>query len=127
MAKHPPLTHATIFQRGRRHKCPKCGEGDLYQSFLKLRDKCPNCGLKFDAWAAADAPSFFVMCFVITVIPILALIVEMKYEPAFWLHAVVWTPAVLISCLWLLPIVKSIWLGLEYKNKTGSFEKKAKK
>lgn len=31
-------------------KCPACGRGPLYASFLKLREKCDVCHVRFERW-----------------------------------------------------------------------------
>lgn len=37
-----------LLSRGIRLRCPHCGEGRLRESWLKLRFKCPVCGLRTD-------------------------------------------------------------------------------
>ena len=46
-----------------------------------------------------------------------ALIVELRYEPPFWVHAVLWIPAVLIVSLGLLRPLKGLMIALQYANK----------
>jgi uncharacterized protein (DUF983 family) len=43
-----PSRAGTLLLRGIRLRCPNCGEGRLRQSWLKLKDKCPSCGLRTD-------------------------------------------------------------------------------
>ena len=37
----------TLAARGWRKKCPRCGQGDIYLKWLKLRETCPACGLRY--------------------------------------------------------------------------------
>jgi uncharacterized protein (DUF983 family) len=37
----------TLLWRGCRKKCPQCGQGALYQGWIKLYDHCPVCGLQY--------------------------------------------------------------------------------
>ena len=37
----------TLLWRGWRKKCPQCGRGALYQRWLKLHDRCSDCGLRY--------------------------------------------------------------------------------
>ncbi len=37
----------TLIARGWRKRCPHCGRGNLYSGFMRLRDHCPECGLKY--------------------------------------------------------------------------------
>jgi len=34
--------------RGIVRHCPRCGEGGLFPSWFKLRDRCPGCGMRFE-------------------------------------------------------------------------------
>jgi uncharacterized protein (DUF983 family) len=39
---------AKLLSRGLRLRCPNCGEGRLREGWLKLKFKCPVCGLRAD-------------------------------------------------------------------------------
>ncbi len=39
---------ARLLSRGIRLRCPHCGEGRIRESWLKLKFKCPSCGLRTD-------------------------------------------------------------------------------
>ncbi len=43
-----PTRAATLLSRGIRLRCPNCGEGRLRETWLKLKPKCPACGLRTD-------------------------------------------------------------------------------
>lgn len=34
-------------------KCPACGRGKLYQSFMKLHETCPVCQVRFERWSGS--------------------------------------------------------------------------
>jgi uncharacterized protein (DUF983 family) len=36
------------FGRGVLRRCPRCGHGDLFTSFFRLRPSCPGCGFGFE-------------------------------------------------------------------------------
>lgn len=36
-----------LILRGLKKRCPKCGQGRLYQKWYQLRSHCPQCGLRF--------------------------------------------------------------------------------
>jgi len=48
-----------------------------------------------------------------------ALIVEVKYSPPYWVHAMLWIPLIAIVVLGGLRLVKSTLLTLQYKHKAG--------
>jgi uncharacterized protein (DUF983 family) len=35
-----------LFARALRLRCPNCGQGRLFTSWLRMRERCPVCGLK---------------------------------------------------------------------------------
>ena len=43
----PIPTLRTLIRRGWQRKCPQCGQGDLYQRWLRLHEHCPACGLQY--------------------------------------------------------------------------------
>jgi uncharacterized protein (DUF983 family) len=106
-------------------RCPRCGKGKLFQGFLTLRPSCDACGLDYAFIDAGDGPAVFVVLFAGFVVVTCALIVEFKYAPPFWLHAVLWGPLILITTLWPLRAMKGLLIAMQYRNKAaeGRLEK----
>ena len=48
-----------------------------------------------------------------------ALIVEVMFQPPYWVHAVIWLPAILVLAFGFLRLVKSTLLVLQYKHRAG--------
>ena len=78
--------------RGFGLRCPKCGEGRLFGSFLKVADRCPACGEELHHQRADDAPAYFTIVVVGHIIVGGVLGLERAYAPATWVHAVIWLP-----------------------------------
>ena len=57
----PParIEFLTALLRGWHGKCPRCGAGTLFGSFLKMRSLCPACDLALEPYRADDAPAYF--------------------------------------------------------------------
>ena len=36
-----------MFWRAIRRHCPRCGGGDIFASWFRMREECPTCGLHF--------------------------------------------------------------------------------
>ena len=53
-----------------------------------------------------------------TVLVALAVWVEFKYEPAIWVHIVLWGPIGTLLTLWLLPRLKGIGVALQHKHRS---------
>ena len=105
------------FVAGLRCRCPRCGEGRLFQGFITPRPACEKCGLDFAFADSGDGPAVFIMFIAGFLVVGAALFVELRYEPPFWVHAVLWIPAVLIVSLGLLRPLKGLMIALQYANK----------
>ena len=103
--------------RGVACRCPRCGKGRLYSGFLTLRPNCEACGLDYAFIDAGDGPAVFIIMLAGTVVVGAALIVEVKYQPPFWLHAVLWLPLTLAVTLWPLRAMKSLLIALQFHHK----------
>ncbi len=49
----------------------------------------------------------------------LALWTEVFYQPAYWVHAVIFLPLILIVCIGALRPLKALLIGLQYRHKAG--------
>jgi uncharacterized protein (DUF983 family) len=103
--------------RGLRGHCPHCGEGRLFQGFLKLRPACDRCGLDFNFADAGDGPAVFVILLGGAVVVAAALITEVVYQPPYWLHAMLWLPLILLVTLAPLRPIKGLLIALQYHHR----------
>ena len=112
--------------RGLRGRCPRCGEGRLFQGFLKLRAKCDHCGLDYKFADAGDGPAVFVILIGGGIVVFAALLTEVAYQPPYWLHAALWLPLILIVTLAPLRLIKGLLIALQYHHKAaeGRLEKR---
>lgn len=102
---------------GMRGCCPRCGEGRLFDGFLRLRDKCDNCDLDFEFADSGDGPAVFVILIVGFVLVAAALIVEVAYQPPYWIHAAIWLPLTLCLALGVLRPLKAMMVAQQYRTK----------
>ena len=111
----PTLVQTAL--RGLACKCPRCGQGKLFAGFLTLREKCDACGLDYGFIDAGDGPAVFIILFAGAIVVGSALIVEVKYQPPFWVHAMLWLPLILAVTLWPLRAMKSLLIALQFHHK----------
>lgn len=99
--------------------CPKCQKGKLFKSFLhlKLKSKCSNCSLDFENFDIGDGPAYIGICIVSILVPILAIIIEVNYAPALYIHALLWVPSIIIFSYVVLVFSKAMFIAIEYKIK----------
>ena len=104
-----------ILFNGTCGRCPRCGEGRLFDSFLQVAERCEVCGLNFSGHDAGDAPALagiFILGFVITG---LAWGLERWLEPPLWLHAVLWIPLTVTGTVVLLKPLKGLTIAIQYR------------
>ena len=112
---------APLIASALRCRCPRCGRGRVFAGYLKVADRCSDCGLALASNDSADGPAVFIM-FIVGGIAI---------PLAFWINAVFGLPSwgfLLIACglitamtLALLPPAKALVLGLQYRHRPEDF------
>jgi uncharacterized protein (DUF983 family) len=103
------------FSRGLRGRCPRCGEGAVFDGFLQVRPRCARCRLDLAFADSADGPAVFVILFAGFVVAAAALVTEMRYAPPLWVHALLWLPLALAVCIGPLRPLKGLMIGLQYR------------
>ncbi|WP_159999863.1 DUF983 domain-containing protein [Roseomonas sp. 18066] len=112
----PPLSP---FQTGIRGRCPRCGEGHIFDGFLALRPGCEACGLDYGFADPADGPAFFVICFACVPSVVLALWIEARFEAPFWVHLLTSLPFMLLTCIPPLRPLKGWLVASQFFFKAG--------
>ncbi|MEZ5818286.1 MAG: DUF983 domain-containing protein [Hyphomicrobiaceae bacterium] len=107
-----PLQAALL--RGAVGRCPACGEGRMFTSYLKVADTCAHCGEALHHQRADDAPAYFTMVIVGHVVVAGLLSVEKLFAPPTWLQMAIWLPMTLVLSLVLLPIIKGMLVALQW-------------
>ncbi|MBD3754634.1 MAG: DUF983 domain-containing protein [Gammaproteobacteria bacterium] len=105
----PPTASIAIW-RGTRGRCPACGEGKLFKSYLRPNAGCDICGTDFSHIRSEDGPSWLTILLLGPVLVPIGLLVSMSG----------WAPAISIpisggvitgAVLLLLPRVKGAFIG----------------
>jgi uncharacterized protein (DUF983 family) len=98
-------------------RCPCCGRGKLFRGFLGLPARCELCGLDYGFIDSGDGPAVFVILLSGFIVVGSALIVEVLYQPPFWLHAALWGPLILLTTLGPLRPIKGLLIALQYHHR----------
>ena len=113
----------TAVLNGMRLRCPHCGKGHLFRSYLKVADSCEACGEELHHHRADDFPPYLAIVIVGHVIVGLMLHLEMAYtDVAPWVYMVTMLPAAVILPLIMLPSIKGAVVGLQWANKMYGFD-----
>lgn len=89
----------------------------MFAGFLSLRPECENCGLDYAFIDSGDGPAVFIILIAGFLVVGAALIVEVKYQPPFWVHAALWLPLILLVTLAPLRPMKALMIALQYHHK----------
>lgn len=111
----------TAMKRGWKQRCPACGAGAMYKSYLKVADQCPACGEELHHQRADDAPPYFTMFITGHVVIGGILWMEKAFAPPAWVHLAVWLPILVLLSLWLLPRVKGTLIGYQWAYRMHGF------
>jgi uncharacterized protein (DUF983 family) len=117
MNDYAPATLPQSILRGIACRCPRCGQGKLFAGFLTLRPACERCGLDYAFIDSGDGPAVFIIMLAGAVVVTCALIVEVKYQPPFWVHAALWLPLILVTTLLPLRSMKSLLIALQFHHR----------
>ena len=101
----------TAMKRGFLGRCPNCGKGRLFQSYLKVEEDCGVCGHHLKAYPADDGPAYFTILIVghLVIAPILFFPFVWKASP--WITVPLLLGFVATVTLALLPRVKGAVIG----------------
>ena len=126
MTEKPTLAQSVA--AGLAGRCPRCREGSLFSGFLTVGKQCDTCGLDYSFADAGDGPAIFVILIAGFIVVGAALIVEVLYQPPFWLHAVLWGPLILAVTLLPLRVLKGLLIVLQYHHRAaeGRFDREPK-
>jgi uncharacterized protein (DUF983 family) len=112
-----PAKNVSPYLAGLMCRCPRCGEGKLYGGFLSLRPRCDKCGLDYTFIDSGDGPAVFIILIAGAIVCAAALITEIKYQPPFIVHALLWVPLVLVTTLLPLRPMKALLIALQFHHR----------
>lgn len=122
-----PRSLAKAVWNGMKLRCPHCGKGHLFRSYLKVADTCESCGEELFHHRADDFPPYLSIVIVGHVIVGLMLHLEFAYQDvAPWVYMVTMVPAAIILPLISLPSIKGAVVGMQWANKMYGFDPAAR-
>ena len=97
-------------------RCPRCGQASLFSGYLHIAPGCSHCGLDYALFDVGDGASVFVILIVGFLVVGAALVTEIAWSPPYWVHAVLWLPAIVILTFGGLRLAKSALMVLQYRH-----------
>lgn len=97
--------------RGLRMKCPACGAGKIYDSYLKISPCCSQCKVNFAQFPCQDAPAYLTILIVgHIIVPVIYILDTHLSIPSLWLM-VLGCIMTIIATLLVLPCTKGLVLA----------------
>ena len=101
-------------KRGVLGRCPHCGEGKMFQAYLRVVPACPTCRHELSQYRSDDGPAYFTILIVghVVLAPILMSSIVLTW-PVEWLLALL-LPGIVGLTLMVLPLVKGAFVGVQW-------------
>jgi uncharacterized protein (DUF983 family) len=107
--------------KGMKSRCPHCGQGKLYDGFLKVADKCDSCGEELGHARADDFPPYITITIVGHIIVAMMMHFEMSVPLSPMMYMATMLPAAVIMSLLLMRPVKGAIVGMQWAARMHGF------
>jgi uncharacterized protein (DUF983 family) len=105
------------FARGAVRHCPRCGGGHLFETWFKVRERCPRCGFRLEreegGFLGAMTFNYAITAVVWLAVFIVWLVLDLPDVHVFLLTVVSLAIAVIVPLLFW-PLSKTLWAAVDY-------------
>lgn len=112
---------STAISRGLRKRCPNCGEGALFEGYLKVCDACPSCGEEMLHHRADDGPAYLTILVVGHLLAIVLHVSFTTFRPEPMVMAIVFSVLCVGLSLFLLPRMKGMVVAIQWSRRMHGF------
>lgn len=113
----PEEEHRPFFQsaiRGAKSTCPSCGEGKVFDGYLKIVDECEACGEDLSHHRADDLPAYLNI-FIVGHVVIGAMMVLMTFDlMGMWTTMFVTIALCVVAAIALMRPLKGMVVGTQW-------------
>lgn len=107
--------------RGWRRRCPSCGQGPMFSSYLKVRDECPICQERMSHHRADDGPAYLTILIVGHIMAPTLLWTFFTFEPEPLVVIAIFGVGCVALSLYLLPRLKGGLVALQWAKRMHGF------
>jgi uncharacterized protein (DUF983 family) len=97
-------------------RCPNCGKGRLFQTFINFAPRCEACGVSFGKADVGDGAAVFVM-FIVGALVVPAAFILQKLGVGNLANLAITCVATIVLSLGLLRPIKALLFALQFKHK----------
>ena len=109
-----PVKPALI--KGALCRCPKCGQGKLFNGYLQQVNACETCGEDYSRIRAADGPAFFAMSISGLLLIPLMWVSFLYFRENVWASLGVTLSVITIFTLAILRPIKGMFIAMQWAN-----------
>jgi len=107
--------------RGLRRRCPNCGEGLMFNGYLKVADECPACRETLSHHRADDGPAYLTILVVGHLMAPLIHVAFTRFRPDPLVLATAFTIGCVALSLYLLPRMKGLVVNIQWSRRMHGF------
>lgn len=107
--------------KGFRRRCPNCGNGPLLHSYLKVHDRCTECGEDLFHHRADDGPAYLTILIVGHVMAPLLHFTFVTFRPEPLTLFAIFAVGCLALSLFLLPRLKGVIIAFQWSRRMHGF------
>ncbi len=107
----------TDFLAAAMGRCPACGKGKLFRSYLKVADACGVCATSFKAADTGDGPVVFVLLIAGFIAGAGLVVSVVAWDWPTWKLLSVWPPIAVALSLVLMPMLKGVMVASQLKHR----------
>lgn len=122
MATTRPATAIAIL-RSLTGRCPACGRGKLFKSYIRQVDACESCKEPLGHLRADDAPPWLTILVVGHIVVPLAYWIEREHELPEWVSMTLWPTLAMLLVAIILPRAKGVFLAILWSTGAPGSEK----
>ena len=112
-----PLEGLSFWRVALGCRCPRCGRGGLYEGVLKIRPVCLVCGLDLTQVDVGDGTAVPMITLLGFLLVGFALWFEMKFDPPFWAHLLIWPPIAVVLAIVMMRPFKAGLVFWQYRTR----------
>jgi uncharacterized protein (DUF983 family) len=98
-------------------RCPNCGEGYLFEGFIKIAARCEACGFDLSSIDGGEGPAVFIILIVGALMGAGMVFTELAFAPPVWVHLLIWLPLTVVLCMALMRPLKGAMIASQYLNR----------
>ncbi len=117
----PPPQHGSVWPcmwRGMKLRCPSCGGGKLFRSYLKPVDHCSNCNQRWEHVRADLAPAWAAMTLAAHLTVLIWHFFFWRTEIPSWQLTLILSAIGTLICLISLPMMKGLFMAIVWSKGT---------